>query len=77
MLLTIPRAAKLLGLSRQRVHALVKSGAIRADMVGRDWLIGEGALAEFRALRRKRGRPKGCRDKTRRARKTPRPPADG
>jgi excisionase family DNA binding protein len=58
-LLTVPQAAKRLGLSRQRVHALVKSGAIRADMVGRDGLISQAELAAFLALPRKRGRPKG------------------
>lgn len=57
--LTVPQAAEILGLSRQRVHALVKSGAIPATMVGRDWLISMDALATFRTLRRKRGRPKG------------------
>ena len=57
--LTVPQAAEILGLSRQRVHALVKSGAIPATKIGRDWLISQAELAAFRALPRKRGRPKG------------------
>lgn len=59
MLLTTPQAAKRLGISRQRVSALIKAGLLQAEMIGRDWLIHYDVLEEFAARRRPRGRPRG------------------
>lgn len=90
MLLTTPQAAKRLGVSRQRVSALIKAGLLAAEMIGRDWLIHDDVLEEFAARHRPRGRPRGSMDCARRAycprpnargknraRQTPRPPIDG
>jgi len=39
--LTISEVAKLKGVSRQRIFALIKSGRIPAEKVGVQWLIRE------------------------------------
>jgi excisionase family DNA binding protein len=37
--ITVPEAARRLGITRQAVHKLVQLGRMRADKIGRDWLI--------------------------------------
>ena len=39
--LTIPQLAEILGLSRQRVHQLVREGKIPAEKVGKTYIIVE------------------------------------
>jgi len=51
-MMTIPEAAKLLRLSRQRVHKLVQDGRIRAKRFGRTWVISEGAIKRFMRRRK-------------------------
>jgi excisionase family DNA binding protein len=48
-------AAERLGVSQQRVQALIKSGQLPAEKVGRDWLINEKDLEKV--SERKTGRP--------------------
>jgi excisionase family DNA binding protein len=55
-LLTTTQAAKELGISRVRVVALIAAGRLKADKMGRDWMIRRKSLAVVRV--RKPGRPK-------------------
>jgi excisionase family DNA binding protein len=54
-LLTTTQAAERLGVSRRRVLAMIRSGRLRAERIGRDWLIAEADLALVQE--RKPGRP--------------------
>jgi excisionase family DNA binding protein len=51
------QAAARLGISRRRVLALITSGRLPAQKVGRDWLINPKDLDKVKE--RKPGRPKG------------------
>jgi len=50
-------AAEVLGLTRQRVSALVKAGKIKAVPIGGRPLISRKELDRFAAIPRKGGRP--------------------
>jgi len=41
---TLPEAAKILGISRQRVWMLVLEGKLRSTKVGRMWVVAEQAV---------------------------------
>lgn len=64
-MLTIAQAAKRiynektkrLGVSRQRVQDLIKSGRLRAERFGKAWAISEQALTEYKPM--PNGYPKG------------------
>ena len=45
--LTIPQLAKILGLSRQRVHQLVREGKIPAEKVGNTYIIIEQEILDI------------------------------
>lgn len=49
-------AAKQLGVSARRVRQLIDSGRLKAEKVGRDWLIHKDALKAVAV--RKPGRPR-------------------
>jgi excisionase family DNA binding protein len=49
-------ASERLKVSQQRVQALIKSGQLPAEKVGRDWLIKEDDLQKV--SERKAGRPR-------------------
>jgi excisionase family DNA binding protein len=55
--ITIPEAARLSGLSRSHLRNLLRTGVIRGEKVGRDWVV---TLREVMAYRQrvKRGRPR-------------------
>jgi excisionase family DNA binding protein len=55
-LLSTTQAAAALGIPRRTVQQLCDTGKIRAEKIGRDWLIKESALNKFTP--RKRGRPR-------------------
>lgn len=55
-LLSTTQAAALLSIPRRTVQQLCDTGEIRAEKIGRDWLIKESALNNF--IPRRRGRPK-------------------
>jgi excisionase family DNA binding protein len=55
-LLTTADAGKLLGVSSRRVLALIRSGSLKAEKAGRDWLIDPRDLKAVRV--RTPGRPK-------------------
>ena len=55
-------AAQRLGISQQRVQALIKAGRLPAQMVGRDHLIKEEDLALV--VERKTGRPPKAKTET-------------
>jgi len=58
MLLTIPQAAEKLGISRQRVHVLVKTGRLKAKRFGRVWLIEPDAIHNIAPSENPTGRPR-------------------
>lgn len=45
---TIAEASDMLGISRQRVHKLIQSGALRARQSGSTWLIDRASVEERR-----------------------------
>jgi excisionase family DNA binding protein len=55
-LLTTLEAAAALGVTPQRVRVLIATGRLKAQKVGRDWLIAPPALEAVRE--RKSGRPR-------------------
>ncbi len=57
--LTVAEVGKELKISPRRVRALIGSGKLRAEKIGRDWLIRPPALKAVRV--RKPGRPLGWR----------------
>jgi excisionase family DNA binding protein len=57
--LTIPQAAKLLGISRIAVYRKVKKGQIKAQKIGRSYLIQQDVIGGSR------GRPLSTREKQR------------
>lgn len=54
--LTVGKVAALLGLTPRRVQSLIASGKLRAQRIGRDYLIDPGDLELLE--RRPSGRPK-------------------
>lgn len=54
--LTTAEAADSLGVGPRRVRAMIKAGTLKADRVGRDWLIDSRALAAVE--NRRPGRPR-------------------
>lgn len=56
-MLTTPQAADELGLTEGYVRRLIRAGLLRAEKVGRDWLIDPADLKAVRA-RNPVGRPK-------------------
>lgn len=54
--ITVTQAAKELGVTRARVHALIGEGRIRAEKVGMQYLIRPKDLDKVRE--RKTGRPR-------------------
>lgn len=55
-LLTVEQAAESLGVSARRVRALITSGKLSAEKVGRDWLMTAESLENVKE--RKPGRPR-------------------
>jgi excisionase family DNA binding protein len=59
--LTTPEAARILGVSRQRVHQLVKAGILAGRRIGRDWHVERASvLARSRVERTSGPKPKGA-----------------
>jgi excisionase family DNA binding protein len=46
-LLTLAQAADRLGVSRQRLHALIQAGRLPAERLGHAWIIRAADLAAF------------------------------
>lgn len=55
-LITVSKTAALLGVTPRRVQALIASGKLKAQRIGRDYLIDPGDLELLE--RRPSGRPK-------------------
>jgi len=53
-IISVLECAKLLGVTRQRVHALIKKGKIKVQKIGRIFAVTDFSIA----LLRKNGRPK-------------------
>ena len=56
--LSVAQAAARLDVTRGRVNQLIDAGALRANKVGRSFVIAESDLAEFEKRERQAGRPK-------------------
>jgi excisionase family DNA binding protein len=56
-LLSVPEAARVLGLSQDRVRAMAAHGQLAASKIGDRWLIERGAVEERSAKRVPAGRP--------------------
>jgi len=57
-------AAASLGVSVRRVRAMILSGVLPAEKVGRDWIIKDADVEALKRQVRKRGRPPGSTRKT-------------
>ena len=55
-MLTTLQAAELLGVSVRRIQAMITSGRLPAEKLGRDWMIDKKDLRKLK--HRKAGRPK-------------------
>ena len=55
-MITTDKAAKILEITPRRVRALITSGRLPAQKLGRDWIIDEKDLDQVKE--RKPGRPK-------------------
>jgi len=66
-MLTTKDAAERLGVSVQRVHALIQAGRLPAEKIGRDFIIKEVDLKLVEV--RKPGRPPGAKGKGAKSRK--------
>jgi len=56
--LTVTQAAALLGVTPQRVRALIKAGILEAEKWGRDWQIGaESVERRKKAMEQKKREP--------------------
>lgn len=51
-LLSTSEAAEMLGLTRQRVNQLIHAGLLKAQRVGRSYIIDEDDLREFEQMDR-------------------------
>jgi excisionase family DNA binding protein len=56
--LTTLQAAQILGLTQERVLAFIKDGRLKAEHIGRAWVILRSDLEEFKKQPRIPGRPK-------------------
>ena len=61
-MLTTNEAASTLGITLRMVQAHITSGQIKAQKIGRDWLISDEEMERFQRERRKVGRPKREKD---------------
>lgn len=59
--LSVPEAAEVLGLSRQRVVQLINAGRLEAVRLGRSWAIPEEGLSAYEMARRPGVRPMSAR----------------
>jgi len=56
--ITVTQAAALLGVTPQRVRALIKAGILQAERFGRDWQIdGESVESRKKAMEQKKREP--------------------
>lgn len=51
-------AAKRLGVSARRVAAMIEQGILKADKIGKTWVIDEAEVARASKLERPPGRPR-------------------
>lgn len=56
-LYTTKEVAEKLGISRQRVHILIKDGRLKAQKFGRVWLVPESAIDNIGPSTKRMGRP--------------------
>ena len=57
-MLTTKEAGDILGVSPRRITALIASGALKAERLGRSWAVDESSVQERATAERLRGRPK-------------------
>ena len=56
--LTTPQAAQRLGVTVDWINKLIRAGALKARMIGRDWLVDAESVASYQANRPPPGRPR-------------------
>jgi len=56
---TTKQAATELDIQDGSVKKLCQRGVIKAERIGRDWLISRAEIERYKVERRKAGRPKG------------------
>ena len=57
-LLSVRETAELLGVNRQRVHALIREGKLSAVKIGEYWAVDEASAHHRKATNPGPGRPK-------------------
>jgi len=55
--MTTLQAAERLGVSRQEVQRLITAGRLKAEKIGRDWIVDKRSIAAYERNRRGPGRP--------------------
>lgn len=55
--ISVEQAAAIVGVSARRVRGFCESGRLRAERVGKAWIIREQDARAFAAMPRKVGRP--------------------
>ncbi|HEX9960967.1 MAG TPA: helix-turn-helix domain-containing protein [Pyrinomonadaceae bacterium] len=56
-MLSVADVSKAAGISRQRILQIIESGDLRAEMVGRNYVILQADFDEWNSSRRDTGRP--------------------
>ncbi|MGE5609922.1 MAG: helix-turn-helix domain-containing protein [Bacillota bacterium] len=51
-------AARRLGLTNQRITAMIRAGQVAAQKIGRTWVVDEAEIERLRHQERKPGRPR-------------------
>ncbi len=57
-ILTTAEAADQLGVSARRVRQFCRAGRLEAQKIGRDWIVLQADLNQFKSIPRKPGRSK-------------------
>lgn len=56
-MIDVATTAQMLGVSEQRVRAMLATGRLKGEKIGRYWVVSETSVAERRASRPRPGRP--------------------
>lgn len=58
MKITVNEAAEILGVSGARVRKLIDDQKLKAEKIGRDWMVSKASVLARKKLSPKPGRPK-------------------
>lgn len=59
-MLTTKQAATELGIQPGSVKKLCQRGVLKAERIGRDWLVEQSEIERYKTERRRPGKPKGA-----------------